>query len=208
MGFGFAPTFDYPLPWHWSGYTLQTRYTYQLPLNPSKEALLASLDPSIRQYIRKQGDNTGEFRTEKTVGPLLNLIRKNIASGRQIITPNELNILEKLADWLLEDGYGQILTYRPEGKPPVAGVMLVHFAGTSVNLMSVLHPDQKAFGIMSLLMWQAILEAKSRSRIFDFEGSMIEGIEKFFRGFSPRPVPYLYIHKNKLPLLLRWFKKL
>lgn len=208
LGYSFAPTFDYPLPFHWAGYTLQTRYTYQLSLEPSEAQLREALDPKIRQNIRKYAEEGGEIHTASTVAPLLSLIRENAARGRQLLSAEATQTLEKLADWLIETGHGEVLTYRTADQSTVAAVLLIHFAGKTIYLMGALHPEHKSSGIMPVLMWQAILEARSRSQLFDFEGSMIEGIEKFFRGFSPRPVPYLYIHKNKLPLLLKWFKKL
>jgi prolyl oligopeptidase PreP (S9A serine peptidase family) len=38
--------------------------------------------------------------------------------------------------------------------------------------------------------------------IFDFEGSMHERIEKFYRGFDGEIVPYYLIYKANLPTLL------
>ena len=45
-------------------------------------------------------------------------------------------------------------------------------------------------GAMSLLMWHAIKKVSLTSKIFDFEGSMIEPIERFFRSFGAQQVSY------------------
>jgi len=39
-------------------------------------------------------------------------------------------------------------------------------------------------------MWHAIQFASTVSTIFDFEGSMIEPVERFFRGFGAVQTPY------------------
>jgi hypothetical protein len=50
-------------------------------------------------------------------------------------------------------------------------------------------------GAFSLLMWHAIQFASQVTTRFDFEGSMIESIERFFRSFGARQVPYLHVQK-------------
>ena len=39
-------------------------------------------------------------------------------------------------------------------------------------------------------MWEGIQFAAKKSKCFDFEGSMIEGIENFVRQFGGEPVVY------------------
>ena len=45
---------------------------------------------------------------------------------------------------------------------------------------------------MSYLLWQAILYTKDtlKLNVFDFEGSMIPSIEKYFRKFGGEITPY------------------
>ncbi|KZZ15518.1 hypothetical protein A3751_17170 [Oleiphilus sp. HI0080] len=42
-------------------------------------------------------------------------------------------------------------------------------------------------------MWEAIKFASTVTKRFDFEGSMIEPIERFFRGFGAMQKPYFQI---------------
>jgi hypothetical protein len=44
--------------------------------------------------------------------------------------------------------------------------------------------------------------SSGKSGIFDFEGSMHEQIEKFYRGFGGELVPYYSIYKANLPTSL------
>jgi hypothetical protein len=46
---------------------------------------------------------------------------------------------------------------------------------------------------MSLLLWEAIKHARTVTRTFDFEGSMIEPIERFFRAFGGTLTSYLHV---------------
>ena len=45
-------------------------------------------------------------------------------------------------------------------------------------------PELRTSGASSLLMWEGIKFASTVSGSFDFEGSMIEPIERFFRAFG------------------------
>jgi len=56
---------------------------------------------------------------------------------------------------------------------------------------------------LSLLMWNAIQLGISQNKSFDFEGSMIQPIENFFRSFGANQVPYFELIK-----LNHWTSKL
>src|SRR5262245_26720571 len=49
--------------------------------------------------------------------------------------------------------------------------------------------------VMSLLIWEAIQFSAKVTKRFDFEGSMVESIERFFRAFGARQVPYFSVKK-------------
>jgi hypothetical protein len=77
-----------------------------------------------------------------------------------------------------------------------------------VYLAGAQDPNEKITGLMTRLVWKGISTGFERCQLFDFEGSMIQGVEGFFRGFGARPVPLLHIRKNELPLLVRWITRL
>jgi hypothetical protein len=53
-------------------------------------------------------------------------------------------------------------------------------------------------------MWEAIQFASTVTSAFDFEGSMIKSVERFFRAFGAKPYPYLVISKINSPLRLAY----
>jgi hypothetical protein len=54
-------------------------------------------------------------------------------------------------------------------------------------------------------MWNAIKIASENTKRFDFEGSMIENVERFFRSFGAVPIPYYNIKKTNSLLLRLYF---
>ncbi|MCB9231814.1 MAG: hypothetical protein H6581_09130 [Bacteroidia bacterium] len=197
---GFSPAFEYPQPFFWQEFTLHTRYTWVIDLEKSETELLGAMRKTTRNLIRNTPGKIVEASSEKE---LLRLVRENRDSGKVLIDGTAEKMLGKISQWLLQTGLGWILEVENEGKIQAAG-LFASFHGRTYYLMSAKTPGNER--AMSPLLWHAILKAKKTSRIFDFEGSMLEGIEQFFRGFGPSPVPYLYIEKNQIPQLLRWIK--
>ena len=67
--------------------------------------------------------------------------------------------------------------------------------------------ELRTSGAASLLMWEGIKFAATVSKSFDFEGSMIEPIERFFRAFGGVPTPYWRVTKFNIPLSVADYMK-
>jgi hypothetical protein len=61
------------------------------------------------------------------------------------------------------------------------------------------HPELRSSGAGSLLMWEAIMRARAVTDVFDFEGSMLKPVERFFRAFGGCQTPYLYVSRVSAP---------
>lgn len=206
--YGFAPEFDYALPFHWAGYQLRTRYTYRLALDQPEEALLKGMGSDTRYDLRKAADLEAGLRSARDPQHLLRLVEANADAGKPLLNPTEKALLQPVANYLLTAGHGHVLELTDGSGKVIAAGLFAGFGEKTVYLMSALDPAAKATGAMTLLLWKAIRMARENAVVFDFEGSMMEGIEGFFRGFGAAPVPYLHIQKNALPLPLRWIKNL
>lgn len=56
-------------------------------------------------------------------------------------------------------------------------------------------PGLRTSGASSLLVWESIMRALGATDVFDFEGSMLKPVERFFRGFGSRQTPYLHVSR-------------
>lgn len=205
--YNFAPEFDYPLPFHWAGYKLQTRYTYQIDLQKDDKTLLGEFAKNTRGDYRKAKDLQPYVRASRDTSALRHLFEEYSRAGKPLIKDAETDHFFSIIGHLLDQGASLLEVAPPDGPVMAAGVF-VQYGAKTTYLVSALDPAAKGSGAMTILLWQAMQNARASSTIFDFEGSMIESIEGFFRGFGARPVPYLNIQKNQLPLLLRWINDL
>jgi len=68
-------------------------------------------------------------------------------------------------------------------------------ANSTYYLMPGGDPDLRNSGATSLCMWEAIKFVATVTRNFDFEGSMWEPVERFFRAFGAVQTPYYAVSK-------------
>jgi len=205
----FSPRFTYPLPFYWRGFELHTRYTYQLSLQAPATELFNKLAPPLRRQINK-AERAG-MRLEKlqSFGVFSDLLTLNRKTGKSLPDQAGVRTLRQILDYLRKNELGELYgLLSPTGDVLAAG-MFMWYRQQAVYLLGVQLPAAKSSGAMSCLLWRQILAAKTRNcEIFDFEGSMIAGIETFFRKFGAQPVPYLHIYKNNLPILIKWIREL
>jgi lipid II:glycine glycyltransferase (peptidoglycan interpeptide bridge formation enzyme) len=82
-----------------------------------------------------------------------------------------------------------------------AGSLIIWDAQTAYYLAGGADEDLRSSGGASLTLWSAIQYAANVTQSFDFEGSMIEPVERFFRGFGAIQTPYLSITKTPSKIL-------
>ena len=68
-------------------------------------------------------------------------------------------------------------------------------------LMGGRNPKLRSSGATSLCMWEAIQFSASVTKSFDFEGSMNEPVERFFRAFGAVQTLYFSIKKTPSRLI-------
>jgi hypothetical protein len=82
-----------------------------------------------------------------------------------------------------------------------AAIYIVWDEISAYYLMGGTDQSYRNSGATSLCMWEAIKFASTVTERFDFEGSMIESVERFFRAFGARQIPYFQIRKVNSRLL-------
>ena len=79
-----------------------------------------------------------------------------------------------------------------------AAIYVVLDSNCAYYLLGGGDPALRSSGAHSLLVWEAIRYASQFVDQFDFEGSMVQSIERFFRSFGAKQVPYFHItHAQK-----------
>jgi len=74
-------------------------------------------------------------------------------------------------------------------------LFIVWDQNSAYDLISTFDPDFRNSGASSLLVWETIKYVSSRTKMFDFEGSIIEPVAESFRKFGAIQKPYHRIYK-------------
>ncbi|WP_322629715.1 GNAT family N-acetyltransferase [Halothiobacillus sp.] len=189
------------LPFYWRGFEQSTRYTYRLNGLGDENVLWSGLQQNIRGDIRKARD-----RYELTVRPAHNLdefLRLNRKTferqGRGV--PYSRELVERIdQSAAARSARDCLVAVDPQGRAH-AGAYIVRQDGTAYYLMGGGDPALRSSGATSLVLWEAIRNQPEDVDVFDFEGSMIEPIERFFRAFGAIQTPYFHVSKTDSKLL-------
>lgn len=189
------------LPFYWNGFKQTTYYTYIIPHLHDVDHLWSEMQANIRTDIKKaQSRFKLKVRDDLELDDFLRLNR--LTFTRQGISQPYPDELVKRLDAACEKHYCRKfwIAEDPDGQHH-AGIYTVWDEHSAYYIMGGGNPDLRNSGATSLCMWHAIQHAATVSKRFDFEGSMIEPIERYFRAFGARQVPYFSIYKTSNVLL-------
>lgn len=189
------------LPFYWQGFRQTTLYTYRLPDLSNIDAIWGGLRENIRRDIRKARDRYKlEVRSDLSFDDYLAL--NQMTYSRQSMRPPHTEaFMRRLDRACLDNKARQILIAVDEHGQHHAGVYVVWDENSAYYLMGGADPKLRGSGATSLCMWEAIKLASTLTQSFDFEGSMLEPIERFFRAFGAVQTPYFSISKVPSRLL-------
>jgi hypothetical protein len=187
----FSPTVLNALPFHWAGYRLEVQYTYRLKGLDSEERLWKGLRGNIRGDIRK-ARKLLVVRDDLGVGEFYAVWAKTFArQGRR--PPVSLADLELLDAACARRDARAMLFAVDEADRVHAVAYAVWDEQAAFYLLGGGDPELRNSGAASLLVWELLMRAREVTDVFDFEGSMIEPLERFFRAFGGRQTPYLRV---------------
>jgi hypothetical protein len=184
-------------PFLWQGFILSVGYTYVLNLRAGIEALWEQTDSRVRNDVRRAQKHGLRVVTERPLSDFLRLNRQTFERQRlQVPYSDELLVSIHRAAAQRESG---AVFYAENAEREVCGaVFIVWDQRSAYYLAGGLHPDRKSSGAVTLALWEAIQQMANRGLPrFDFEGSDVPGIEKFFRGFGGDLMPKLIATRTK-----------
>ncbi len=173
----------------------QVQQTFLIDLQADEQALLANMKESTRRNI-KAGDKELEITNEPAL--LSDLYRFNKATlarkGKQAAYTNKS--LQQIMDACLANSCTSLWVAKKDGI--IKGIVWhLWDEQCSYYLTGSQNPDAESNSAMASLLWHAIKEAKKKGhRSFDLEGSMDQGVERFFRSFGGERALYMVLVKN------------
>lgn len=178
-----------------SGFDIQPRQTFIMPLQDTEEEIFSRLHEDYRRNIRKA---ESEMTIEHDPGLLPSLwqYQKATLDRKDVNMHFSVEQLQKLFDACLQRNCTALWVAKKAGE--VQAILWHIWDGVrAYYLVGSKNPATKDNRAMTALIWKAISESKKMGKYsFDFEGSMDPGVEKFFRNFGAERTLYLVLQKN------------
>ncbi len=184
------------LPFYWHNFKQTTRYTYILPDLSDIDAIHAGLRENVRRNLKKAGKEEIKVTPSEEIDSL-----SAILSANHILKKGEDKLLRRIYKSCSQHECGRIFAATDKNNELHAMIYLVWDDNQAYYLIGGSIPKYKRSSAMTLLIWESIKFAATITKSFNFEGSMIRPIERFFRAFGAIQTPYFQVYKYNSFLL-------
>lgn len=184
------------LPFYWKQFRQTTRYTYILPDISDTETVFAAFKNNVKRNIKKAQKEFVVRELEDTeVQEYYEIISKNRKP------PYSPDYLKNLITSCSEQKCGKTFAAFDEKGKLYAAVFVVWDNNAAYYILGARDPELQTQQAMSLNLWSAIEFVSGKVQSFDFEGSMIEPVERYFRTYGTIQTPYMHVFKINSVLL-------
>jgi lipid II:glycine glycyltransferase (peptidoglycan interpeptide bridge formation enzyme) len=185
-------------PFIWKKFKVIPNYTYRINLNQTLYTIQSNFDSKNRNVINKaikEGVTISENSLNKT--ELFKFFNETLNTTDANIYNQELkNIFHVFAN---DSNSFSIEAFK--NGDLLGSVFCVFDKHVCFYLLGGVNKKSGIQGVNNLLIQSSIQKSKELGcSTFDFEGSMIKGVEKFFRSFGGELVTYFTVNKALLPI--------
>lgn len=189
------------LPFYWKGFKQTTKYTYVIEDLTNLDEVFRGFQEKVRTDIRKAiGRNKLVIKEDTSIEDFFELNQK-VFERQSRKRPFTDNFLKNVIKTLQEENMVKWFVAYDEEERPHAGVLIVWDKETAYYLLGGGDPKLRSSGATSLCIWEAIKFSSTIVKKFDFEGSMVESIERFIRGYGGIQKQYFKVSKTNSKFL-------
>lgn len=192
------------LSFYWLNFKLTVYYTYRitdLSVIEIDEGLKL-VRSNIRREIKKAKKKKIQIKTSSDIETFYKINKKTF-ERQNIKIPYSFEFIKSL-DASFEDNR-RIYFATDENNKIHAVAYIIWDKECAYYIMGGGDPELRNSGATSLLMWIAINEMAEFVNVFDFEGSMIQPVERFFRGFGAQQIPYYGVSRVDSSILKGYY---
>lgn len=191
----FPLSYTYWSPFYWAGYKQETHYTYRIEDLGDMEKVFAGMEYAKQKQIRKAEEAGLVIDFAMTSDELYDLQCAQLKErGSEDVLSRAL--VKSVVETSRNRGQGMIARTKDKEGNTHAAIFVVWDGYSAWELISAIHPDYRASGASTLVVWKTMKHLSKVVKAWDFEGSMIEGVENSFRQFGGVPIPYFELFKK------------
>lgn len=187
------------LPFYWRGFRQTSFYTYVIEDIKNAEETIKNFEGRKRTSIRK---SKAEVEIIYDLSPeefYENHVYTLEKQGELISYPK--NAFMSIYKAVEEQGCGKIIGAVDKENKLHAAIFLVWDNEKAYVLITTIDSDFKRYGAASYVILESIRYASRFVNKFDFEGSMIESVERSYRQFGAKQESYSHITRTPSRIL-------
>lgn len=187
----FHPAFRNWLNFYWRGFRQTTQYTYRIIFEEERD-FRRGYDEKVKSALRAARRH--ELRVSDVSVEEFLRVNRLTYTARGTKPPYQDAVLRGRLTRLLERDLLVLHAVRDPAGAIHAVTGLAYDVHCAYLILNGSDPAYRQSGANTFAVDQAIEWASRHCAAFDFEGSMIERIEKFYRGFAGTLTPYYHIY--------------
>lgn len=189
-----------------TGYQITERKAQLLNLNFSYEELREKYDSNLKRNLQKAEKNKLVVLKEALPEEVTEYFRKARGDELGNFSSKDYETLTKILATAAGKENGFMLgAYAKNELLAAAGFLkdnrrIIFLKGGSSGL-------GREQGAMHLIMDYVLRQEQNKNLLFDFGGSIVPSVARFYKSFGAEDYLYLHVKRNLLPFYLRWLKK-
>jgi len=188
-------------------FTSQKNTTYHLDLQTESKIIQEKYNANTRRNIQKAMRKGVWISPVYDVLHFMEFTQLNLKEKSPEIGPEHYQALHKVISYALYHQLGELYGAWDSTNNLIAAVFFLSSNRKSIYLAASSNNAGTEQSAMFLLVDTFIKNNSGKDLMLDFEGSNLPGIARFYAGFGAEPQVYYSVHQNRLPSLLRMFKK-
>lgn len=189
----FLPEFTNWLPFYWKGYKETTAYTYRIEKGLSYEQVSGNYDSGLRYDIKRAAVQAKIYETEDVC--LLYKMHCMTMERQEKNSQYSMEFMQRFDNVCKGQGCRKIFVAEDVETNVHCAIYIAWDEDWVYYLWAGTDPQYRKYNFSTLLLDHAIRFACEAGKGFDFEGSMIPGIELFFSKFGGKQEVFHTIRK-------------
>lgn len=189
------PVYDYPLN---SFNNIKNKFitehpNYVLALNKSYSEIFKNYNQNTKRNIKKVTTYSLKVKKTKNIDKFIDFTKNNAPHK---LKSNTLKLLKSIIENSLEKEKGEIYLVENITNEILAATFILKDKNRLIYRVGISSVKGKSTNAMFFLVDYLIQHNCNKNSILDFEGSSIEGVARFYKGFGAINQPYFVINKH------------
>lgn len=184
-------------------YEFELRPNYILSLNENYSTLKANYSTHCKRHLKKTSKHAISI---KEIEPNT-FLKFKLEQSKKGLNPGTKKAFQRIINNSKAHNAALFCGAFSSSNALLAAAFFLKTPGRIIYLNGVSSDLGHEEDAMYAIIDDMIRKNSETKTIFDFEGSSIKGIARFFEGFGTQPEHYSRIKINNLPFFLKWIKK-